>query len=110
MSHSHKDFDAEDQYKSGFDISYIRRFLGYAAPQKLYIILALVFLALSSATQLITPNIYRKSIDNYLVPLYTFVDSKKLVGTAAVASPAGIATSASFGNFTKASSLESTKV
>ena len=73
MSHNHKDFDSEDQYKSGFDISYIRRFLGYASPQKLYIFLALLFLALSSATQLITPNIYRKSIDNYLVPLYTFV-------------------------------------
>ena len=99
MSHSHKDFDAEDQYKSGFDISYIRRFLGYAAPQKLYIILALVFLALSSATQLITPNIYRKSIDNYLVPLYTFVDSKdeafvKFPKLAEVAIPAGDATAA----------------
>ena len=77
MSHSHHhDFDSEDQYKSGFDISYIRRFLGYASPQKLFIFLALFFLALSSATQLITPNIYRKSIDNYLVPLYTFIPSE----------------------------------
>ena len=79
MSHNHKDFDSEDQYKSGFDISYIRRFLGYASPQKLFIFLALLFLAITSTTQLITPNIYRKSIDNYLVPLYTFVQPDREV-------------------------------
>lgn len=100
MSHSHHhDFDSEDQYKSGFDISYIRRFLGYAAPQKLFIFLALFFLALSSATQLITPNIYRKSIDNYLVPLYTFISSdhealEKYPKLKEVAIPAGDDTAA----------------
>ena len=64
-------FDSESQYKKGFDIKYINRFLGYAKPHKLFIFLALLFLAISSATQLITPNIYRQSIDRYLVPLYT---------------------------------------
>ena len=66
----HFDIDNEEQYKAGFDLSYIRRFLKFAAPQKWLLALTLLLLIISLAANLLTPNLYRKAVDNYLLPIH----------------------------------------
>lgn len=68
------DFDSEEQYRGGFDLSYIRRFLHFARPQAWLIVATFTLLVIALAAELLTPNIYRRAIDSYLVPLHCVVE------------------------------------
>lgn len=66
----------EDGYKKGYDLKIIRRFLGYAKPYWLVLVISSILILAATAADLVLPYLTKTAIDRHIVVSYQEVHSK----------------------------------